>query len=49
MIPGKKYTPELLLQILWRRKWWIVVPAVVISAGVAVWTRGLKDVYRSEA
>jgi uncharacterized protein involved in exopolysaccharide biosynthesis len=49
VIPGKKYTPELLLSIAWRRKWLIVVPAMVIVTGVAVWTHRLKDVYRSDA
>ena len=48
MIPGKKYTPELLLQLAWRRKWWILVPAVVIATGVAVWTYRQKDVYKSD-
>ena len=49
MIPGKQYTPELFLQIAWRRKWWLLVPAVVIIAGGVLWTRQLKDVYKAEA
>ena len=31
MIPGKRYTPELILAIAWRRKWLIAVPAVLIA------------------
>jgi uncharacterized protein involved in exopolysaccharide biosynthesis len=49
VIPGKQYTPELILQIAWRRKWLIIVPAVVIITGVVTWTRQLKDVYKSDA
>ncbi len=48
MIPGKTYTPELILQIVWRRKWWILIPAVLIAGGVAAWTKRLPDTYRSE-
>jgi uncharacterized protein involved in exopolysaccharide biosynthesis len=49
VIPGKQYTPELILHIAWRRKWWLLVPAVVIMTSVAAWTRQLKDVYKSDA
>ena len=49
MIPGKKYTPELILQIAWRSKWWILLPALAISVAVAVWTRSLTNQYRSDA
>lgn len=48
MIPGKRYTPEVILAMAWRRKWWIVIPPIVISVGVATWTRTLQDLYRSE-
>ena len=48
MIPGKQYTPDQILQIAWRRKWMIIVPAVVIITGVVGWTRQLKDVYKSD-
>jgi polysaccharide chain length determinant protein (PEP-CTERM system associated) len=49
VIPGKQYTPEDVAQIAWRRKWLILIPAVLISAGVVVWTYNLVDQYRSEA
>jgi polysaccharide chain length determinant protein (PEP-CTERM system associated) len=48
VIPGKQYTPEALLEIAWRRKWLIVVPAVVIAASVAVYAKRLPNRYRSE-
>lgn len=49
MIPGKQITPELILAMAWRRKWWILIPTIVVSVGVAAWTRTLQDLYRSEA
>ena len=32
----------------WRRKWWILIPTVLISLSVVMWTRTLKDLYRSD-
>jgi len=48
MLPGKKYTPEDVLQILRRRIWLLLVPLSVISASTAVAVRQLPDSYRSE-
>ena len=48
MIPGKQYTPELVLAIAWRRKWLILIPAVLISAGVFVYAYRLPDLYQSQ-
>jgi polysaccharide chain length determinant protein (PEP-CTERM system associated) len=48
MVPGKKYTPEDFLQILWRRKWLIVLPFVVATAGTVVYSRSLPSLYKSE-
>jgi uncharacterized protein involved in exopolysaccharide biosynthesis len=48
VIPGKQYTPDLIVQIAWRRKWWIVIPAIAIITGVFVVTRQLTDVYKSD-
>ena len=31
MIPGRSYTPEMILQIAWRLKWLIVLPAITIA------------------
>lgn len=49
MIPGKAYKPEDFVEILWRRKWMIVIPLVVIGVATFVWSRTLPDRYRSEA
>ncbi len=48
MIPGKRYTPETLWRMVWRRKWVILVPAVLIAAGTAVVAHYLPDRYRAE-
>ena len=48
MIPGKKYTPEEILQMIWRRKWVILLPFLTIAVSVGFWTRTLPNSYRSE-
>lgn len=48
MIPGKRYTVEDYLRLAWRRKWFIVVPFVVIAAGTAAVAWKLPNRYRSE-
>src|SRR5687767_5654105 len=48
MLPGKKYKPEDFLQIVWKRKWLILVPFIVIASATALYTRRLPDLYRSE-
>ena len=49
MIPGKKYKPEDYLEIVWRRRWVIVVPLVLAAIGTFVWARTLPDRYKSDA
>ena len=48
MIPGKKYAPEDLALIAWRRKWWAVLPALLIAGVAYVWVRELPNQYRSD-
>ena len=48
MIPGKKYGPEEIIQILWRRKWFIILPTLVSGLGIFAYTRTLPNKYRSE-
>jgi polysaccharide chain length determinant protein (PEP-CTERM system associated) len=48
VIPGKKYTPEEIVRIAWRRKWWALLPAVVIAVSVCMWARRLPNLYRSD-
>jgi protein tyrosine kinase modulator len=48
LIPGRKYTPEVLLALAWRRKWLVLLPTVFIGCGVAVWVHRLPNAYQSE-
>jgi polysaccharide chain length determinant protein (PEP-CTERM system associated) len=45
----QSYRPEALLKIGWRRKWQIVLPAIVVAAAASWWIHQLPDRYRSEA
>ena len=48
MLPGRKYTPEDIAALAWRRKWIIVIAiCVVTTAAIAVSLR-LPDIYRSQ-
>ena len=48
MTPGKKYTIDDLLTILWRRKWLILIPLFVGLVAGWAYARGLPDRYMSE-
>jgi polysaccharide chain length determinant protein (PEP-CTERM system associated) len=48
VLPGKQLKPEDLLLAVWRRKWFAVVPFVLIAAGTAIVAAMLPDRYRSE-
>jgi len=48
VIPGKVYTPEDIAFIAWRRKWWAILPAIVITATAFVWIRTLPNQYMSD-
>jgi len=48
VIPGKVYTPEDIAFIAWRRKWWAIVPAIIIATGAFVWIRTLPNLYNSD-
>src|SRR5215213_7615634 len=47
MLPGKKYTPEDLLRIAWKRRWFIAIPAVIIASTTAVVSIFLPNRYRA--
>lgn len=49
MLPGRVYTPELVVKILKKRMWLVLVPLAVAAAGTAAWSRTLPDLYRSQA
>ena len=47
MLPGKKYTPDDFLRIAWKRRWFIVIPLVVIASTTAVVSMFLPNRYRA--
>ncbi len=49
MIPGKQYKPEEILEIAWRRRWFIVTPFLIAAAVTIFVARLLPDRYQSEA
>ena len=49
MIPGKQYTVDTLFQVARRRKWLILLPAVVIATVASLVIKNLPNVYRSES
>jgi polysaccharide chain length determinant protein (PEP-CTERM system associated) len=49
MLPGKKYHPEDFLRIAWARRWFIIVPTVVITVATFVWAASLPNRYRATA
>jgi polysaccharide chain length determinant protein (PEP-CTERM system associated) len=47
MLPGKKYTPDDFLRIAWRRRWFIVIPLVIVASTTAVVSFFLPNRYRA--
>jgi polysaccharide chain length determinant protein (PEP-CTERM system associated) len=48
VLPGKKFTPEDIARILWRRKWLSLVPFVAVSVLTALVASFLPERYRCE-
>ena len=48
MIPGKRYTPEAVLQAIWRRKWLVLVPFVLITVTTVAVTWRMPNRFRAE-
>jgi polysaccharide chain length determinant protein (PEP-CTERM system associated) len=49
VVPGKKYAPEDYLEIIWRRKWLVIVPLVLSTVGTFIYSQTLPNIYRSQA
>src|SRR5438094_1896048 len=47
MLPGKKYKPEDVAEIAWRRKWLIVAPWVLVAVGTIAVARQLPNLYQA--
>ena len=48
MLPGKKYSPDEIGRVLWRRRWLIILPSAVGLAVALVVASRLPKLYRSE-
>ena len=48
MIPGKRYNTDDVLNILWRRKWLVLLPTVLAGVAMFAYTRTLPNRYRSD-
>ena len=48
MIPGKKYAPEDYLQMVWQRRWLVVVSFLLVSVGTAIVVYKLPNRYRAQ-
>src|SRR5262245_35229105 len=48
MTPGRKYRPEDILQIVWGRKWLLLVPLALGGLGMAIHSKSLPNIYQSE-
>jgi protein tyrosine kinase modulator len=48
VIPGKQYTPEILLDVAQRRKWLIILPTIAVATAVILITAYLPNLYRSD-
>lgn len=49
MLAARKYRPDDVLYLLLRWKWVVIVPWVLTSVGMAIYSRTLPDRYRSES
>jgi uncharacterized protein involved in exopolysaccharide biosynthesis len=49
MTPGRKYSLEDLVRILWSGKWALLALGVIGGAGMAIHARSLPNVYQSQA
>jgi polysaccharide chain length determinant protein (PEP-CTERM system associated) len=48
MLPGKVYTPASIVTLLWKRKWLVVLPAMVALGGAVAYSSRLPNQYRAE-
>ena len=48
MVPGKKYAPEDFIAIAWARRWFIIVPFVLFTAGAIAYAMVQPNRYRAQ-
>ena len=49
MLPGKRYKPEELIQIVTRRIWFLIIPWLLTAVGTVGFAKLLPDRFRSES
>src|SRR4051812_42289460 len=49
MLPIKRFTPEMVAAQLWKRRWLVLFPFVLVALVTSIVARLLPDEYRSEA
>jgi polysaccharide chain length determinant protein (PEP-CTERM system associated) len=48
MLPGKKYKPEDYVQVAWARRWFVIVPFVLATAGAVTYAMLQPNRYRAQ-
>lgn len=47
--PSRRYTPAAIAKIAWRRKWQILLPAILVAGAGSWWIQRMPDRYRAHA
>ncbi len=47
MLPGKKYKPEDFIAIAWARRWFVIIPFLLVGTGAVVYAQIQPNRYRS--
>ena len=48
MLPGRKYTPEDILSLLWKRRWFVIIPFIACAMTALLVSRALPNRYQSD-
>jgi polysaccharide chain length determinant protein (PEP-CTERM system associated) len=48
VIPGRVYTPERILAVIWSKRWFLILPTIVGVVGAVVFARRLPDTYQAQ-
>jgi protein tyrosine kinase modulator len=48
MLPGRQYTPEELLRLLWFRRWIVIVLTIFATLGAVALSMQIRNIYKSE-
>lgn len=48
MVPGRQYSFGLVARLLWKRRWLVVLPFVILAGGAYTFARALPNLYQSE-